>query len=155
MAAPTRPNVSDDLIWGCIRSQNAFLVKRGGAVFSRDPLNLQNKHSRKYAGFATSRAIGVQAGENGALTVTTKNAGKAQQPAGNFNTTIYSTTTTSRKAYKGVARRAAKFNYRPDLRAAAVARVSAIRASQRPKKPAPEPKLRGAKARKAAAEKSE
>lgn len=59
------------------------------------------------------------------------------------------------RAYKGVASRAAKFNYRPDLRADAVARVSAIRASQRPKKSAPAPKLRGAKARKAGAEKSE
>lgn len=35
-------------------SQNAFLVKRkqsGGIQFSRDPFNLTNKHSQKYAGY--------------------------------------------------------------------------------------------------------
>jgi large subunit ribosomal protein L28e len=39
-------------------SQNAFLVKRkgaGGVQFSRDPLNLLNKHSRKYSGYANSQ----------------------------------------------------------------------------------------------------
>ncbi|KAB8291806.1 hypothetical protein EYC80_006594 [Monilinia laxa] len=40
--------VSADFIWEVTRSQNAFLVKRttgGGSTFSRDPLNLTNKHS--------------------------------------------------------------------------------------------------------------
>ena len=59
------------------------------------------------------------------------------------------------RAYKGVANRLTKGNYRPDLRADAIARISAIRASQRPKKDAPAPKLRGAKALKAAEEKTE
>ena len=39
-------------------SQNAFLCKRkqaGGVQFSRDPLNLVNKHSRKYAGYANDK----------------------------------------------------------------------------------------------------
>jgi len=49
----------------------------------------------------------------------------------------------------------AKRGYRSDLRAEAVARASAIRKSQKPVKDTPAPKLRGAKARKAAAEKSE
>lgn len=59
-------NVSADLIWEIARmisglkqlnfadaslgANNAYLVKRrsgGGAQFSRDPLNLLNKHSRK------------------------------------------------------------------------------------------------------------
>ncbi|MDI1491799.1 MAG: hypothetical protein OHK93_003010 [Ramalina farinacea] len=43
-------NVSQDLVWEMCRGHNAFLVKRktaGGQQFSKDPLNLMNKHSRK------------------------------------------------------------------------------------------------------------
>lgn len=58
--------------------------------------------------------------------------------------------TDSQRIYKDVANRTAKNGYRPDLRADAVARVSAIRNSQRPKKDTPPKKLRGAAARKAA-----
>lgn len=43
----------------------------------------------------------------------------------------------------------AKKGYRSDLRAEAVARASAVRASQRDKKDVPAAKLRGKKARKA------
>lgn len=48
---------------------NAYLTKRrlgsGGVVqFSRDPLNLVNKHSRKYEGFVNDKAIGIQPDSN-------------------------------------------------------------------------------------------
>jgi large subunit ribosomal protein L28e len=43
-----------------------------------------------------------------------------------------------------------KRGYRTDLHKSAIARASAIRNSQRPKKDAPAPKLRGAKAKAAA-----
>jgi large subunit ribosomal protein L28e len=59
------------------------------------------------------------------------------------------------RTYKAIASQTAKSGYRPDLRAAAVARASAIRRAQLPKKEAPAPKLRGAKAKKAVAEKEE
>jgi large subunit ribosomal protein L28e len=55
-----------------------------------------------------------------------------------------------RRIYKGVASKTAKNGYRADLREEAVARVSAIRRSQKAKKDAPAPKVRGAKARAAA-----
>jgi len=54
------------------------------------------------------------------------------------------------RTFKSIANQTAKSGYRPDLRAAAVARASAIRRSQRPVKPSPEPKLRGNAAKKAA-----
>ena len=68
MAEHLQSNVSQDLVWEICRTfrcainltqvlmktmlgtNNAFLVKRksgGGSQFSRDPLNLMNKHSRK------------------------------------------------------------------------------------------------------------
>jgi hypothetical protein len=59
------------------------------------------------------------------------------------------------RTYKGIVSSTAKSGYRSDLRAEAVSRASAIRLSQKPKKDAPEKKLRGAKAKKAAAEKDE
>lgn len=51
---------------------------------------------------------------------------------------------------KGIANYTAKNNYRADLRGDAIARASAIKLSQKPKKETPEKKARGAKAKKAA-----
>ncbi|EGE86065.2 50S ribosomal protein L28e [Blastomyces dermatitidis ATCC 18188] len=154
MSYAGRPNLSDDVVWEIARTQNSFMVKRAGVQFSRDPLNLVNKHSRKYAGFANSKAIGINATESGNIAVTTKKPAMGHRPASSTVTNTYSSTATSRKIYKGVANTAAKSGYRPDLRAEAVSRVSAIRKSQRPKKEAPVKKARGAKARKAAEESS-
>ncbi|CAK42177.1 probable 60S ribosomal protein L28e [Aspergillus awamori] len=150
-------NVSSDLIWQLTRTQNAFLVKRnsgGGSQFSRDPLNLQNKHSFKYAGYANTKAVGVQATENGGVAVITKKPSNPQQPAKNVVTVTYGPNASTRKIYKGVADKTAKNGYRADIREDAVARVSAIRRSQKAKKETPAQKPRGAKARKAE-EKSE
>ena len=58
------------------------------------------------------------------------------------------------RVYKGIANYTAKQGYRADLRAEAVARASAIRQSQQPKKDVPEKKARGAKAKKAAEKES-
>ncbi|GKZ97211.1 hypothetical protein AnigIFM59636_011964 [Aspergillus niger] len=150
-------NVSSDLIWQLTRTQNAFLVKRnsgGGSQFSRDPLNLQNKHSFKYAGYANTKAVGVQATENGGVAVITKKPSNPQQPAKNVVTVTYGPNASTLKIYKGVADKTAKNGYRADIREDAVARVSAIRRSQKAKKETPAQKPRGAKARKAE-EKSE
>ncbi|KAL1963194.1 hypothetical protein VTN77DRAFT_8627 [Rasamsonia byssochlamydoides] len=151
--AAERPNVSSDLIWEVTRSQNAFLVKRktgGGAQFSRDPLNPVNLHSRKYAGYANSKAISLQPTDKGGVVLLSKTAGNAQRPAKNIQTVTWGPNASNRKIYKSVAYKTAKTGYRADLREVAVARASAIRLSQRPKKDAPTPKLRGAKARQAA-----
>jgi hypothetical protein len=58
----------------CVGANNSYLVKRkqaGGLQFSRDPLNLLNKHSRKYEGYANDKAIGIQADDN-TVALTTK-----------------------------------------------------------------------------------
>ncbi|KAA8643185.1 60S ribosomal protein L28 [Aspergillus tanneri] len=156
--AAARSNVSSDLVWQITRTQNAFLVKRnngGGSQFSRDPLNLQNKHSFKYAGYANTKAIGVQPTEDGGVAAITKKPGNPQQPAKNVVTVNYGPKTSNRKIYKGVAEKSAKSGYRADLRQDAVARVSAIRRTQKPKKDTPPRKPRGAQARNAAEKVSE
>ncbi|KAL2015601.1 hypothetical protein VTK56DRAFT_5180 [Thermocarpiscus australiensis] len=150
-------NVSADLIWEVSRSSNSYLVKRksGGAPqFSRDPLNLTNLHSRKFAGFVNDKALGIVPNEKGGIQVISKKPAAANKPASGLFTVTYGGNKTTRQTYKAVAQQIAKNGYRPDLRQAAVARASAIRRSQRPLKPEPPKKLRGAAARKAAAAKA-
>ncbi|KAI0128651.1 ribosomal L28e family protein [Xylariales sp. AK1849] len=149
------PQVSSDLVWEIVRSNNAYLVKRktgGGVQLSRDPLNLTNKHSRKYAGFVNDKAIGISHNEKGGVKVTSKKSSASQKPGGSSTQTTFHGGKSARKTYKAVANHTAKSGYRPDLREAAVQRVSAIRRSQRTPKPDPERKLRGNKAKKAAEE---
>ncbi|KAG9230333.1 60S ribosomal protein L28 [Amylocarpus encephaloides] len=152
--------VSADLIWEVTRNQNAFLVKRaqsGGIRFSRDPMNLTNIHSRKHAGYTNNKAVGVSegTGKSKGVVLTTKKVKSAQQPGSGSIVVPLSGQKSTRKTYKTIASNVAKSGYRADLRADAVARASAIRKSQTPKKPVPEAKLRGLKAKKAAAEKDE
>ncbi|TLS29126.1 hypothetical protein PpBr36_00505 [Pyricularia pennisetigena] len=149
-------NVSADLIWEVVRNQNAFLEKRntnGGVQFSRDPLNLTNKHSRKYAGFVNDKAIGVQpsSNEKGGVAIISKKVGAGNKPASSQTTTTFRPHKNNRSTYKAVANQTAKNGYRADLRQAAVARTSAILKSQRPVKAEPEKKLRGNAAKKAQA----
>ncbi|OCK89648.1 ribosomal protein L28e [Cenococcum geophilum 1.58] len=149
-------NISSDLIWEVTRGHSAALVKRkgaGGVQFSRDPLNLKNKHTRKHEGFVNDKAIGIQAGENGGVVLMTKKsnkANKANQPASSIQTSTFGPHTSSRKTYRSIVNSTTKRNYRPDLRADAVARASAIRKSQKPVKADRVSKPRGAKARKEA-----
>ncbi|KAI5301002.1 hypothetical protein KEM56_002046, partial [Ascosphaera pollenicola] len=77
MAYELRSNVSEDLIWGTTRTNNAFLVKRkqaGGVQFSRDPFNLTNENKRKFAGYSSSKAIGIQPTEKNVVVLSKKPA---------------------------------------------------------------------------------
>jgi hypothetical protein len=75
-------------------NQNAFLVKSkvsGGVQFSRDPLNLTNLHSRKYAGFVNDKAVGVLPAEKG-VKVISKKSSALNQPAKALISTTYNKT---------------------------------------------------------------
>ncbi|KAF2012609.1 ribosomal protein L28e [Aaosphaeria arxii CBS 175.79] len=141
--------LSSDLIWEVTRPTSAFLVKRkqaGGVSFSRDPLNLKGKFSRKYEGLVADKAIGVQAGENGGVTLLTKKADKSHQPASAIQSATFPASRSTRKTYANIVNATTKRNYRPDLRADAVARASAIRKSQKAVKADKPKKARGNKA---------
>ncbi|EMF11966.1 60S ribosomal protein L28 [Sphaerulina musiva SO2202] len=145
-------NLSSDLIWEVTRNTNSFLVKRRlgsgkQVVFSRDPLNLVNKHSRKYVGYVNDKAIGINADDNTVL-LTTKLASRGNKPAAQYQTASFSASTPSRKLYTSIVNSTAKKGYRPDLRAEAVARASAIKSSQRDNKKTRVSKPRGKKAQK-------
>ncbi|TBU21502.1 ribosomal protein L28e [Dichomitus squalens] len=139
--------MSGDLQWLLLRNGNAFTVKRlpEGPILSREPGNLTNIHSHKYSGLANEKAIAVTDSESGIkLTYRKKGAApNAVRPA-LVTTTIRSRSGGRRAA--GITAKLAKRGYRPDLRAAALARVSALLASKKEKKLAPPKKARGKKA---------
>jgi len=99
-----------------------------------------------------TQAVGIQpaSGEKGGVTLITKKGSAVQKPNQAISTTFNGGKST-RKTYKAVANAVAKSGYRGDLRAAAVARASAIRRSQRPVKASPVNAPRGVKAKAAAA----
>ncbi|KAK5942046.1 hypothetical protein PMZ80_005999 [Knufia obscura] len=146
-----RPNVSDDLLWEIVRSNNAYLVSRktgGGAYFSRDPFNLANKHSRTHAGFVNSKAVSVQPAGDSGVSMSTKKTDKSNTPAKSLNTHKFKSGRGNQKVYKSIADAVGKNGYRGDLNQAAVSRASHILDSQRPKKDVPASKPRGLKGRK-------
>jgi large subunit ribosomal protein L28e len=81
-----------------------------------------------------------------------KKSDKANKPASSLQTTTFGSGKSTRKTYAGIVNSTTKRSYRPDLRADAVSRASAIRKSQKTVTKADRPaKLRGAKAKAAAA----
>ncbi|KAF4975779.1 hypothetical protein FZEAL_7472, partial [Fusarium zealandicum] len=91
-------NISSDLVWEIVRDNNCFSAKskkNGGVQFSRDPLNLTNLSSRKHAGFVNDKALGISAGEKGAVVVTSKKA-QPNKPAQNLVQTTYNASKSNR-----------------------------------------------------------
>ncbi|EIE85314.1 hypothetical protein G6F57_008827 [Rhizopus arrhizus] len=132
--------MSADLVWSIVKNNNSFLVKRQNVQFSSEPSNLLNLNSFKYSGIANYKNAAIIPAARG-VRVTLRKANKEQSPAKSANTVVIAKT--RRQTAKSVANLIARGNkYRPDLRAAAVARASAIISSQQPKK---ERKVREAK----------
>eukprot|EP00457_Paulinella_chromatophora_P020267 gb/GEZN01022239.1/.p1 GENE.gb/GEZN01022239.1/~~gb/GEZN01022239.1/.p1 ORF type:complete len:124 (+),score=30.28 gb/GEZN01022239.1/:134-505(+) len=50
---------TDSLTWAIINQNSCFLIKRDGARFSTDPMNLMNKSCFKYSGLANKEALSV------------------------------------------------------------------------------------------------
>ncbi|KAF8532979.1 ribosomal L28e/Mak16, partial [Trichophaea hybrida] len=148
-------NYSSDLFWELTRNRSSYIVKRGHGtskvIFSKEPLNLTNKHTRKQSGLVNEQAIGIQPGtERGVSVVITKTSHEknGNKPAALSNKVELKKH--NRKVYGTIVNSTTKHYYRPDLRQDAVSRASAILYSQRAKKPTPEKKPRGSKAKKAA-----
>lgn len=123
-------------------------TQAGGVQFSRDPYNLLNKHTSKYSGLSNSKAIGVNStGSDRKITVSTKTANKSHQPAKGSHSQTHGAGKSARGISRSVAGGTAKKGYRSDLRAAAVARVSALKKSQRPVRERPVKVRTGKKAK--------
>ncbi|KAJ8099251.1 ribosomal L28e/Mak16 [Lipomyces tetrasporus] len=139
-------SISNDLIWELTRANSSYLVKRksgAGVQFSREPLNLTNKHTYVQSGVANTKAVGVSLSDSGSIVLSTKKAGTFATPGKSIIATTFKPYKTNRKVYAAVA--GATKGYRDDLRPAAVSRASALLASKKPKKTQVK-KLRGKKA---------
>ncbi|RUP46852.1 ribosomal protein L28e [Jimgerdemannia flammicorona] len=129
--------MSADLVWSLVKNNNAYLVKRPGVQFSSEPGNLTNLNTFKYSGLANNKTVGVVPAVSGkGIELITK---KQKLSAHNVNKRVNKITIAkgSRRTALSVANIVARNGYRPDLRQAsiaALARVSAILASQRPAK---------------------
>ncbi|KAF8515824.1 ribosomal L28e protein family-domain-containing protein [Hysterangium stoloniferum] len=147
--------MSTDLQWLLIRKSNSYLVDRvpEGPVFSREPGNLRNIHSHKYSGVANSKTIAIQDTPTGVQITTRKPKASPHQVRGAAHKISIRGNSGNRRAV-GIVAGLAKRGYRPDLRAAAVARVSTLLSARRNKvtisaQPVREKKVRGSKKGKA------
>ncbi|OAX38125.1 ribosomal protein L28e [Rhizopogon vinicolor AM-OR11-026] len=138
--------MSTDLQWLLIRKYNSFLVKKvpEGPTFSREPGNLLNLHSHKYSGLANAKTIDIQNSESG-LQITTKKSKASSHAVRPARTTSAVRNRSGGRRSLGVVASLAKKGYRPDLRAAALGRASALLATQKEKKASPPKKVRGKK----------
>ncbi|KAI9144926.1 ribosomal protein L28 [Paraphysoderma sedebokerense] len=114
--------MSSELIWQLVRNNNAFLVKKNGVQFSAEPNNLTNKNSFKYSGLANPKTVGVVAtADKRGVTFTTKKTTSSNKPAKMFATVSFTRgTRRSVRSANGILK-----TYRPDLKKAALARISA------------------------------
>ncbi|EIM21054.1 hypothetical protein WALSEDRAFT_46913 [Wallemia mellicola CBS 633.66] len=137
--------MSGDLQWLLLRKSSSFIRPSApeSPLLSSEPGNLIAKHSYKYSSTINGqKALGIKPQEKGALIV----ARKTKSPINEWNKGFAKTQVTGgkRRAYKSTANVVS--TTRPDLLKPSVARVSAIYASQNPKKDAPVKKVRGNKA---------
>ncbi|KAJ3570757.1 hypothetical protein NP233_g4192 [Leucocoprinus birnbaumii] len=139
--------MSTDLQWLLLRQNNSYIVKRvpEGPVFSKEPGNLRNLHSHKYSGLANSKTIDISE-SNGTVNIVTRKAKASPQAVTSAYATSHVRARSGGRRALGVAAGLAKRGYRPDLRTAALARVSALAATQKEPKAAKAKKVRGKKA---------
>ncbi|TFL06558.1 ribosomal L28e protein family-domain-containing protein [Pterulicium gracile] len=145
--------MSNDLTWLLLRNNNSFLVKRvpEGPVFSKEPGNLRNLHSAKYSGLVNNKTIDVSQLPNGAIQVKSRKAKTTPHTiAKAHHTTTIRPRSGGRRAL-GITSSFARRGYRPDLRTAALSRVSALQRAQREPKAPHARKTRGNKSKAAAA----
>ncbi|KAJ7045216.1 ribosomal L28e protein family-domain-containing protein [Mycena alexandri] len=124
--------MSTDLQWLLIRKNNSFIVKRGadvGQVFSKENGNLRNLHSQKFSGLANTKTVHVTESGSGIQIISRKQKATPGAVSRATSTDTIRARTGGRRALGIAAATTSKKAGRPDLRTAALARVSALLAS--------------------------
>ncbi|KAK8947634.1 60S ribosomal protein L28-2 [Platanthera guangdongensis] len=140
--------VPDALIWEVVRKNNAFLVKQFGngnakVQFSKEKNNLFNVHSFKYSGLANKKTVSVQpAGKDLSVVLATTKSKKQNKPASVSHRSILKKE--FNKVAKSVINQVSDNYYRPDLKRAALARLSVVRRSLQVAKSGPKKRNRQA-----------
>lgn len=120
------------LIWEIVKKNNSFVVKEFGngtakVQFSKEGNNLYNAHSYKYSGLANKKTVTIQSsGKDSVLLATTKTR-KQSKPSSLLHKSVMKKE--FRRMAKAVDNQVAENYYRPDLKKAALARLSAVNRS--------------------------
>ncbi|EPS63311.1 hypothetical protein M569_11473, partial [Genlisea aurea] len=117
------------LIWEIVKKNNSFLVKQFGngtasVKFSREPNNLYNIHSYKYSGLANKKTVTIEAGKDQSVVLATTKTKKQNKPSKVLHKSIMKKD--FYRMAKTVVNQVGDNFYRPDLKKAALARLSAV-----------------------------
>ncbi|XP_061352717.1 large ribosomal subunit protein eL28y-like [Gastrolobium bilobum] len=125
--------VPGQLIWEIVKKNNSFLVKEFGngtqsVQFSREANNLYNLNSFKYSGLANKKTVTIQpAGKDQSVLLATTKTKKQNKPVALLHKSVMKKE--FRRMAKAVQNQVADNYYRPDLKKAALARLSAVNRS--------------------------
>ncbi|OWM85361.1 60S ribosomal protein L28-1-like [Punica granatum] len=121
------------LIWEIVKKNNSFVVRQfgrgtAGVQFSKEPNNLYNLHSYKHSGLANHKTVTIQPeGKEHAVLLATSKTKKQNKPARVLHKSVM------KKEFprmaKAVVNQVGDNYYRPDLKSAALARLSAVHRS--------------------------
>ncbi|KAJ4708586.1 putative 60S ribosomal protein L28 [Melia azedarach] len=125
--------VPGQLIWEIVKKNNCFLVKQfgrgnAGVQFSKESNNLYNLNSFKHSGLANKKTVTIQpGGKDLSVVLATTKTKKQNKPASLLHKSAM------RKEFprmaKAVVNQVADNYYRPDLKKAALARLSVVQRS--------------------------
>ncbi|XP_057514958.1 60S ribosomal protein L28-2-like [Actinidia eriantha] len=127
--------VPGPLIWEIVKTNNSFLVKEFGngtasVQFSKESNNLYNLNSYKHSGLANKKTVTIQPGgkdkDQSVLLATTKTK-KQGKPSSLLHKSVMKKE--FRRMAKAVTNQVGDNYYRPDLKKAALARLSAVHRS--------------------------
>ncbi|XP_010535207.1 PREDICTED: 60S ribosomal protein L28-2-like [Tarenaya hassleriana] len=144
--------VPGPLIWEMVKKNNSFLVKQfgrgtAGVQFSKESNNLYNLNSYKHSGLANSKTVSIQAeGKDASVLLATTKTKKQNKPASVLNKSVMKKE--FQRMAKAVTNQVADNHYRPDLRKAALARLSVVQRSIKIAKSGPKKRTRQAASRK-------
>lgn len=126
--------VSPDLLWQLVKNNNKFLVKRNGnssssAQFSCEPNNLYNLNTFKYSGLANKKTVSIVGGADLSVVLGTTKTKKACKPKDSINKSLLKRD--FRRMAKFLENQVSENGYRPDLKKAALAKLSSVHKSLR------------------------
>ncbi|KAH0691020.1 hypothetical protein KY289_018378 [Solanum tuberosum] len=125
--------VPGQLVWEIVKKNNCFLVKEfgngsAGVVFSKEPNNLCNLHSYKHSGLANKKTVTIQPeGKDKSVLLATSKTKKQNKPSSLLNKSVMKKE--FRRMAKAVTNQVGDNYYRPDLKKAALARLSTVNRS--------------------------
>ncbi|XP_057797204.1 60S ribosomal protein L28-1-like [Salvia miltiorrhiza] len=124
--------VPGQLIWEIVKKNNSFLVKEFGngtasVKFSKEPNNLYNIHSFKHSGLANKKTVTIQPGKDQTVVLATTKTKKQNKPSSLLNKSVMKKE--FHRMAKAVSNQVCDNYYRPDLKKAALARLSVVHRS--------------------------